>query len=245
MIPVMTPVQHPASLQEPVLPELADYRRRRDPEARPQQILDAAFHEFAERGLAGARLDDIAKRAGVAKGTIYLYFPNKEALFREMVRGTLIAAIETAEQTRQETASDSAELQLRQISANWWHLLRADRFQVVQRMVLGELHHFPDLMQFYADEVVARGRRLIGAVIARGTARGEFRVIEPDTAARMLSALTMMHSIWCSRRQCFPALANASDDDVRNELLDFYLHALRPDHTVVSVGLSSVERHDV
>jgi AcrR family transcriptional regulator len=241
----MTAAQDLSSVPENVLPDVADARRRRDPEARPQQILDAAFHEFAERGLAGARLDDIAKRAGVAKGTIYLYFPNKEALFREMVRGTLIAAIETAEQTRDETAGDSAETQLRKISVNWWRFLRADRFQVVQRMVLGELQHFPDLMQFYADEVVARGRRLIGAVIARGTALGEFRVIEPDTAARMLSALTMMHSIWYSRRQCFPALANASDDDVRNELLDFYLHALRPEHTVVSAGLSSIEHDDV
>ena len=71
---------------------LLDTPRRRAPEARPTQILDAAFHEFGERGLAGARLDDIAKRAQVAKGTIYLYFPNKEALFREMVHATIVSA---------------------------------------------------------------------------------------------------------------------------------------------------------
>lgn len=220
-------------------PELADQRRRRDPEARPQQILDAAFHEFGERGLAGARLDDIAKRAGVAKGTIYLYFPNKEALFREMVRTTTIAALETAEQLLDQAEDESAESQLRKLSARWWGFLRSDRFQVVQRLVLAELQHFPDLMQFYADEVVARGKRLTGGVVARGTARGEFRELPPETAARMLSALTMMHSLWCSRRQFFPMLAGTSDEAICNEVLDFYLHALRPDHLVASGGAST------
>ena len=220
-------------------PDTADIRRRRDPEARPAQILDAAFHEFGERGLAGARLDDIAKRAGVAKGTIYLYFPNKEALFREMVRATTIAALETAEQLLDQGDDESAESQLRRLSTGWWGFLRSDRFQVVQRLVLAELQHFPDLMQFYADEVVARGKRLTGGVIARGTARGEFRELPPETAARMLSALTMMHSIWCSRRQFFPTLANMSDEAICNEVLDFYLHALRPDHLVATGGAST------
>ena len=88
---------------------VVDPKRRRDPEGRPQQILEAAFVEFGERGLAGARLDDIAKRAGVAKGTIYLYFPNKEALFREMVQTTKIAALEEAESRLAERANESAE----------------------------------------------------------------------------------------------------------------------------------------
>ena len=70
---------------------------RRLPEERPQQIIEAALDVFAERGLASARLEDIAKRAGVSKGTIYLYFPNKEALFREVVRQTVVANIERAE----------------------------------------------------------------------------------------------------------------------------------------------------
>src|SRR6476469_1611223 len=72
-------------------------RWRRLPEERPKQILDAAFAVFAERGLAAARLEDIAKRAGLSKGTIYLYFPNKEELFREVVRSTVIAFIERGE----------------------------------------------------------------------------------------------------------------------------------------------------
>ncbi len=198
-------------------------------EPKRKLLLDAAFHEFGERGLAGGRLDDIAKRANVAKGTIYLYFPNKEALFHEMVRTTIIAALEQAETIVGHLEDDSAETQLRTLTIGWWKFLRSEQFQVVQRLMLAELHNFPDLMQFYADEVIARGRRLISAIIARGTMRGEFREIDADTAARMLSALSMMHSFWCGRRQFFPALANTSDDEVRNEILDFYLRALRPD----------------
>jgi len=214
--------------------EPADHKRRRDPESRPQQILDAAFREFAEHGLAGARLDDIARRANVAKGTIYLYFPNKEALFREMVRTTTIAALESAEARLAESDGLAAAEQLRIVATGWWHFLRTERFEVVQRLVLAELGHFPDLMQFYADEVVARGRRLIGHIVARGTARGEFRAIDPEVGARMLSALAMTHSTWCSRRQYFPTLESRTDEQVCDEIIDFYLHALRPDAQVAA-----------
>src|ERR687885_303898 len=78
-------------------PAAAKPRWRRRPEERPGQIIEAALQVFGERGLAGARLEDIAKRAGVSKGTIYLYFPNKEELFRSMIRQTVIAAIERGE----------------------------------------------------------------------------------------------------------------------------------------------------
>src|SRR5262245_37244607 len=83
-----------------VVPDLG---RRRAPEERPQQIIDAARAVFDERGLSGARLEDIAQRAGVAKGTIYLYFPDKEALFREVIRQTLVARLEAL---GQEVAAD-------------------------------------------------------------------------------------------------------------------------------------------
>lgn len=205
-----------------------EHKRRRAPEERPQQILDAAFHEFGERGLAGARLDDIAKRANVAKGTIYLYFPNKEELFREMVRQSMVEAINRNEAIVLGRADDTATEQLTAVFQSWWRFMRSDRFAVVHRLVIGELHNFPDLMQFYADEVILRGRRVVSRIVARGIERGEFRALDPDTAARMLSALGVSHSIWCTRRNFFPALLDTSDDQLGAQLLDFYLHALRP-----------------
>ncbi len=201
--------------------------RRRDPEARPQQILDAAFKEFGERGLAGARLDDIAKRAGVAKGTIYLYYPNKEALFREMVRTTIVEALEAAEASRDlGTDDEPVTEQMRRMARSWWQHLRGERQQVLTRLVHAELIHFPDLHEFYGTEVVARGRRLVAGVIARGIARGEFRPIDPMVGARMYAALWMTHGSWCASRQIHPWLG--TDEQVLDEMLEFFFHALKP-----------------
>jgi AcrR family transcriptional regulator len=207
---------------------MTDTHRRRAPAARPTQILDAAFHEFGERGLAGARLDDIAKRAQVAKGTIYLYFPNKEALFREMVHTTIVAALAEAEAEASQAsfAAETADAQLRRLGQGWWTFLRTERVQVLQRLVSLELGQFPDLMQFYADEVIARGRRLVAGIIARGVDRGEFRDVDPQLAARMFSSIWMSHSTWCARREFFQTLG--SDEQVLDEMLLFYLYALRP-----------------
>ena len=207
------------------MPTLETHRRRA-PEERPTQILDAAFHEFGEHGLAGARLDDIAKRAQVAKGTIYLYFPNKEALFREMVHTTIVAALAQAEASQAESVSETAAAQLRRLGTGWWAFLRTERVQVLQRLVSLELGAFPDLMQFYADEVIARARRLVAGIIARGVARGEFRDVDPPLAARMFSSIWMSHSTWCARREFFMTLG--SDEQVLAEMLEFYLYALRP-----------------
>ena len=205
---------------------LLDTHRRRAPEERPTQILDAAFHEFGERGLAGARLDDIAKRAQVAKGTIYLYFPNKEALFREMVHATIVSALVEEEASLAGLASETAEAQLRRLGQGWWTFLRTERVQALQRLVALELGQFPDLMQFYADEVIARGRRLVSGIIARGVERGEFRNVDPQLAARMFSSIWMSHSTWCARREFFKTLG--SDEQVLDDMLEFYLYALRP-----------------
>lgn len=219
MLAYIDMTDHPVSSESPT--------RRRDPEARPHQILDAAFHEFGHRGLAGARLDDIAKRAGVSKGTIYLYFPNKEALFREMVRTTVVEAIARGEASSTEAAhDDSAEAMLRRLAAVWWTFLRQERVLVLQRLVNGELRQFPDLMAFYAEEVIARGRKLVSGIITRGVSRGEFRPIDPAVAARMYAALWMMHAAWVNNRELHPTLG--SDEQVLDDMLDFYLNALRP-----------------
>ncbi len=202
---------------------------RRDPEGKQHQILEAAFREFADHGLAGARLDDIAKRAGVAKGTIYLYFPTKEALFEEMIRGTLITALESAEARLAASDDISAAVQLRTVAVGWWDFLQTERVQVVQRLVMADLRHFPGLIAFYTDAVVSRGRRLIASIVARGTARGEFRPIEPEVGARMLQALAITHSMWRSWRDVAPGLLPSADDTVRHDVIEFFLHALRPD----------------
>ena len=197
---------------------------RRLPEERPHQIIEAGLEVFAERGLASARLEDIAKRAGVSKGTIYLYFPNKEALFREVVRQTVVATIERAER---EIVHGSATEQLLTYIRGYWSFVRSPRFEAIYRLVMAELQNFPDLAQFYSEEVVQRSARLIGRLIQQGIDSGEFRPIDPKVAARMLQALIVSHGLWCSRQKFFPHMAGATDEKVLAELTDFYLHAIK------------------
>ena len=203
-------------------------RWRRLPEERPQQIIDAALTIFGERGLANARLEDIAKHAGLSKGTIYLYFPNKEELFREVVRHTIVAQIERAERELAAAAAQSATETLEQFVRGYWRFLRSPKFAALFRLIHAELGNFPDLARFYASEVVERWRRLVTGILQRGMQNGEFRDVDPEVAARMLSPMLLMHAMWCSHRDLFKATANRTDEQVLDEVLDFYLHGIRP-----------------
>jgi TetR/AcrR family transcriptional regulator len=201
-------------------------RWRRLPEERPRQIIAAALEVFGEHGLAAARLDDIAKRAGLSKGTIYLYFPNKEELFREMVRATVVVQIETAERVLGATTRSATDT-LSAFMKGYWTFIRSPQFAPIFRLIIGEIQNFPDLARFYAEEVVARGHRVISAAIKRGIESGEFRPIDPGVAVRMLTAPFVMHGFWCSHRECFTSVAKKSDDQVLDEMMQFYFHAIR------------------
>ena len=198
--------------------------RRRDPECRPGQILEAALHVFGERGLANARLDDIAKRAGLSKGTIYLYFPNKEELFRAVVRSTLVAAIERAELL---SPDDPPVEQLDVLMRTNWASLRSPTFERMYRLVIGELHDFPELARFYSEEVILRACRLLTNVIRRGVETGDFRSNDPDVTARMILAAFVSHAIWRSRPTVFTHVAHVSDETVFTQIREFVFTALR------------------
>ena len=199
--------------------------RRRRPESRPGQIIEAALEVFGERGLANARLDDIARRAGLAKGTIYLYFPNKEELFRAVIRKTVIATIDRAEAS---VADDAPEAQLDAFMRTHWAFLRSPTFERIYRLITGELHNFPELARFYAEEVLGRGLRLMAGVIRRGIAAGVFRRTEPEAAARMIFGSFVSHAIWRSRPTVFTHIAHLSDEKVYAQLSSLILAALRP-----------------
>lgn len=205
-------------------PATSEPRWRRLPEERPTQILHAALQVFGEFGLARARLEDIAKRAGVSKGTIYLYFPNKEELFREMVRSTVVEAIAEWERIPE---GPSATDQIVAYMRGYWQFVRSPAYAVIYRVAVSELHNFPDLVQFYNAEVVSRVNRAIARIVKRGIDAGEFRRIEPSVAARMLTSLFSTNAMWCWKRQFFPHINNRSDEQVFAELVDFFLAALR------------------
>jgi AcrR family transcriptional regulator len=202
-------------------------RWRRLPEERPKQILDAALTVFAERGLAAARLDDIAKQAGVSKGTIYLYFPNKEELFREVVRTNVIAYLEWSE-AKLERTSDPAQA-LWHWMEGYWAWLRSPVFPAMHRLMSAEVHSFPDLAEFYAKEVIERAQRLLCEMFERGMKLGQFRKMDPLVAARMLTSIFVTHALWYHQRNCFRSIRHTPDDALLAQIRDFFFHAMRPD----------------
>src|SRR5262245_37923422 len=148
------------------------WKRRKD--ARPAEILDAALDLFAERGFAATRMDDVAARAGVTKGTVYLYFKTKEELFKALVRAELLpnlAAVEQAAGT--EPAADLLE----RLVHMWTERVLPSRVGVLPKLIIAEAGNFPELAKFYLHEVIHRGLALVRGVIARGVAAGEFRPV--------------------------------------------------------------------
>jgi AcrR family transcriptional regulator len=168
----------------------ARWRRRK--EARPQEILAAALDMFAERGYAATRLDDVARRAGVTKGTLYLYFPNKEELFKAVIRETLVSEL-----IRLGTASELASggPSIEGLIADF-ERLAASPIGAIPKLVLGEAANFPEIARFYLDEVVVRGLGMIRGMLQRGVDAGEFRTIDVEHAACCVVAPLLLAVLW-------------------------------------------------
>lgn len=200
-------------------------RWRRLPEERPRQIIEAALDVFSEHGLAAARLEDIARLAGVSKGTIYLYFPNKEALFCEMVREMVGKSI-TSAQVRIAGSTSSAAEQYVEYIRSVWHKVRSPIFDKLHRLVEADLQSYPALQQFFFSEISLRSMDAAAGIIRRGIETGEFREVDPDAASRIHHALLVKHGVWCGKREQIPFVAHLSDDQVFDQLLDFMLHSI-------------------
>ena len=163
--------------------------------ARPTEILDAAVAVFAEKGFAAARMEDIARKAGVTKGTIYLYFEGKEDVFKTLVResiGQTIAANTANAQQFEGKSSDLIRIVLTAISN---FLLTSDRI-VLPKIIIAEAGNFPELARFYREEVVDRGLALLTSVVERGIARGEFRKLPGDHVARLCMSPILLVVLW-------------------------------------------------
>jgi AcrR family transcriptional regulator len=207
-------------------PHSSEPRRRRSPEERPRQIIQAALEVFEERGLSGARLEDIARRAGIAKGTIYLYFPNKEELFSEVIRQTVIARLDIA-QLQIDSPTGTVTEQVRAYTASWWEFLCTPEFQTVHRLVHGELHRFPELVRFYVSNVVSRSHALIGRLLQRGVDSGEFRALDVPSVSRIVSSLLITNAVWACKMAAFRPEALTPRDQVFEQVNDFLLAAVR------------------
>jgi AcrR family transcriptional regulator len=168
------------------------FERRKD--ARPGEILDAALDLFVEKGFAATRLEDVAQRAGVSKGTVYLYFDSKEDLFKAVIRSGMVRAIEEAERRVAAYPGSAADL-LRELYTAWWQNIGGTKLAGIPKLMISEAQNFPELARFYYEEVIQRGSQLFARTIERGIERGEFRPVNIDYAVRALVAPLIMRAI--------------------------------------------------
>jgi AcrR family transcriptional regulator len=184
-------------------------RWERRKESRPAELMEAALDLFAEKGYAATRLDDVAQRAGVSKGTLYLYFDSKENLFKAVVRQGLVPALVEAEKLVDEFEGPAADL-FRQIVLGWWQLIGDSRLSAIPKIMIAEARNFPEIADFYYEEVIERGTRLFVRALDRGVATGEFRGVDVHYATRVLSSPLVMLAVWkhslgcCEREQADP-----------------------------------------
>ena len=173
----------------------AQPKRERRKDARPGELLAAALDLFVEKGFAGTRAEEVASRAGVSKGTLFLYFSSKEELFKAVVReyiGSHLRAGFEALAVRQEP---SAEL-LAFCITQWWERYGATKASGITKLMMSEAANFPELAAFYQQEVIMPGRALIRGVLQRGVDSGEFVIEDIDNAVYTVLAPLMFLILW-------------------------------------------------
>jgi len=169
-------------------------RWRRRKEARPAEILQAALASFQERGFAGTRLEDVAARAGVTKGTIYLYYPSKKELFKAVVRSELLPNIEWIEAALHQPGPVAPLLE--RLFTFWARDLFPSPISVLPKLVIAEAGNFPELAHFYLETVVHRGLDLIASLLRRGIAAGEFRPVDVDHVVYCVVGPLLLTVLW-------------------------------------------------
>jgi len=164
----------------------APIRQRRKAE-RPQELLDAALTVFVEKGLRATRMEDVAKLAGVSKGTLYLYYSSKEELFKAVVRSALLPTLAEAKDIAERWQGATGDLLLL-LMRTWWQRMGAAPGADVFKLVVTDVGNVPELAQFYLEEIMEPSYVLLGSTLQRGIDRGEFRAVDINTLVQLLMA---------------------------------------------------------
>lgn len=177
-----------------IVEALAQPRQRRK-EARPAELVAAALELFVAKGFVGTRLEDVAARAGVSKGTLYLYFDSKEALFKAVIQEGIVPILEEGAGLIDSFEGSTADL-LRALIGEWWQRIGNTPLAGVPKLMISEAGNFPELATYYNDAVITRGRDLMRRTLKRGIASGEFRTIDVETAIDVIFAPVLLMVIW-------------------------------------------------
>ena len=181
------------------LPSPAHAKRERRKEARPGELLAAALELFVEKGFAATRSEEVAARAGVSKGTLFLYFPTKDELFKAVVRENISGRFQELNQQFMQFDGSAADM-LREGLQLWWERVGATQASGISKLIMSEARNFPELADFCQHEVIQPCQELICGILQRGIDRGEFRQVDlryaaANTIGAMVFLMMMKHSL--------------------------------------------------
>ncbi len=194
----------------PFSPDPCLFRRRRK-DARPAELLEAALTLFVEKGFAATRSEEVAKAAGVSKGTLYLYFPSKEELLKAVIQHFLGAEIEAG--TQEAAAADDGPTAqvLEQLLVAWWTRIYEGPASGVFKLVITEIRNFPEIGGFWVERVVRPGEEIVSSLLRRGIARGEFAAVDIDFAVH---SMLMPMILLCVHKHSFAVSGIAKELDL-------------------------------
>ena len=201
-------------------------KRERRKEARPGELLDAALDLFVEKGFAATRVEEVAARAGVSKGTLFLYFPSKEDLFKAVVRESIAGRFTEWADFLEHYEGSTSDL-VREAMRQWWERIGNTRASGITKLVMSEAGMFPEIADFYQHEVIEPGNDLIRRILQRGIQRGEFRPLDLDHAILGLVAPMIFMVMWKhSLAPCCAALPPIDPDIFLMQQADLLLNGL-------------------
>ena len=214
---------HPLASQCPLAP-----KRERRKDARPRELLDAALALFVEQGFAATKAEDVAKRAGVSKGTLFLYFATKEDLFKAVVRENIVGQFSEFNIALDSFAGNTEAL-LRTFMAAWWHRVGATNSAGICKLMVSEGRQFPELAEFYRAEVINPACQIIARVLARGLQRGELQALNPQYSVHTLLAPILFLMLWNSAPSLSGTLALEGQAFLDSQI-DILLHGIGVRH---------------
>lgn len=219
------------TLETLINPIETSHKRERRKEARPGELLDAALDLFVEKGFSAARVDEVAARAGVSKGTLFLYFQSKEDLFKAVVRENIVNHFPTWQEEFVVFQGSSAEM-LRYALLSWWERLGKTRASGITKLVMSEAQNFPEIAQFYQEEVIKPGNAMIRRILERGVQSGEFRQLDLEQAVHIIVAPMIFLMMWKHSMGACPASAKIVDPEQFIHMqVDVLLHGMTAQKT--------------
>ena len=213
-------------METALLPDDPAVRRTRRKDARPGELLSAALALFVEKGFAATRVEEVAARAGVSKGTLFLYYASKEALFKAVVRESIAGPFALWAAEMEQFEGSTPDL-LRYAMKQWWIRMGATQAGGIAKLMTSEARNFPELAHFYVEEVVHPAHLLVERLLRRGVERGEFALANPAAAVySVIAPLVFLANWWHSMGQCGCMDAHINPEAFLQQQAELILHGL-------------------